>query len=353
MGCRNRRRGSVFDDSDEIRTRGIIGVSVDFDTRRFVSEKRRVREDERSGRKNGGSGRGVRKPRSGTRIRRYADVRYGKGGSRNEIEKEVVTVEEPVTVGIEGSGANENGFRADGERSVVRGSRNVVPVPENAVGRIGYRSIEKMVSDRDSGSSVARGNHAVAIPGKIIREPSGVLRQVGYRRTIGFGRRSRNRHESGRKSRYRDAVGIHTRGERCDERTDVDIRAARGNRQLANVAATPGIVEFEVLYRVRRESGRDGKNGDRRQGGKGDLKESGDFHIREDYFVIRNTARLGEDMPETSMMFIAYDHSGIFAGIRTMATVSSTARKEAFLITRLLDNWTETIFENPRPWRVT
>lgn len=41
------------------------------------------------------------------------------------------------------------------------------------------------------------------------------------------------------------------------------------------------------------------------------------------------------------------------AGILTIATVSSTVRTEAFLMTRLLDSCTETTFDKPFPWRVT
>lgn len=71
------------------------------------------------------------------------------------------------------------------------------------------------------------------------------------------------------------------------------------------------------------------------------------------YFVIRTTARLGDDIPFTSMTFIAYSPTGMPAGIRTIATVSSTARIEAFLITKLLESCTETTLENPFPWSVT
>lgn len=64
---------------------------------------------------------------------------------------------------------------------------------------------------------------------------------------------------------------------------------------------------------------------------------------------MRTTARLGEDIPLTSMTFMAYSPGGIQAGIFTMATVSSTDRNDAFLMTRLLESWIETTFEKPLP----
>lgn len=68
---------------------------------------------------------------------------------------------------------------------------------------------------------------------------------------------------------------------------------------------------------------------------------------------MRIKAFFGEEMPLTSMTFIAYSQAGIPAGIFTIATESSTARKDAFLITRLLESCIETTLENHRPWSVT
>lgn len=68
---------------------------------------------------------------------------------------------------------------------------------------------------------------------------------------------------------------------------------------------------------------------------------------------MRTTAPLGEEIHLTSMTFMAYSPGGMPAGILTIATVSSTDLNEAFLMTRLLDNWIDTTLENPLHWSVT
>lgn len=85
------------------------------------------------------------------------------------------------------------------------------------------------------------------------------------------------------------------------ERSDVEVGTARRNGQVTNEtrAAT---VEFEVFYHVRRGLRRRKRKQEKQRKQE---KERGSFHVGRRYFVMVTTAFFGDEIPDTSMIFIA------------------------------------------------